>query len=106
MTAYAAESLGDVVDPRLPEAGSRAEAGERCGRISSPIAVSKLRAPASGRVLEVNTVLARDPGAISAAPCNGRPAVPAARREHRRCALRRRRRRAHPRSPPMTRPTH
>ncbi|MEV5384396.1 glycine cleavage system protein H [Streptomyces sp. NPDC052721] len=71
ITAYAAESSGDVVDLRLPEAGSWVEAGEARGRISSPTAVSELYAPAFGRVLEVDTALARDPGAISAAPCTG-----------------------------------
>ncbi|MGW1751989.1 hypothetical protein ACWCRD_41540 [Streptomyces sp. NPDC002092] len=33
ITAFAAEALGDVVHLRLPEAGSRVEAGESCGEI-------------------------------------------------------------------------
>ncbi len=44
------------------------EAGEICGRIASRTVVGGLYAPASGRVLEVNPALARDPGVVNAAP--------------------------------------
>lgn len=68
ITEFAAKALGDVVDLRLPEVGTWVEAGESCGEITSPTAVSNLYAPASGQVLEVNTALADDPGAVNAAP--------------------------------------
>lgn len=68
ITAFAAEALGDVVHLRLPEVGSRVEAGESCGEIRSLTAVSGLYAPASGEVLEVNTALADEPGVVNAAP--------------------------------------
>lgn len=71
ITAFAAQALGDVVHLRLPEAGTWVEAGESCGEIESRTAVSGLYAPASGRVLEVNTALADDPGVVNAAPCTG-----------------------------------
>jgi glycine cleavage system H protein len=71
ITAFAAKALGDVVDLRLPAVGSWVEAGESCGRIESLTAVSGLYAPASGRVLEVNTALADDPGVVNAAPYTG-----------------------------------
>lgn len=71
ITAFAAKALGDVVDLRLPAVGSWVEAGESCGRIVSLTAVSGLYAPASGRVLEVNTALADDPGVVNAAPYTG-----------------------------------
>ncbi|MBT2676481.1 glycine cleavage system protein GcvH [Streptomyces sp. ISL-14] len=71
ITAFAAKALGDVVDLRLPAVGSWVEAGESCGRIASRTAVSGLYAPASGRVLEVNTALADDPGVVNAAPYTG-----------------------------------
>ncbi|WP_149831248.1 glycine cleavage system protein GcvH [Streptomyces tailanensis] len=71
ITAFAAQALGDVVDLRLPAVGSWVEAGESCGQIQSRTAVSGLYAPASGRVLEVNPVLADDPGVVNAAPYTG-----------------------------------
>ncbi|WP_051828383.1 glycine cleavage system protein GcvH [Streptomyces bicolor] len=71
ITAFAAKALGDVVHLRLPEVGAWVEAGESCGRIESLTAVSGLYAPASGRVLEVNTALAHDPGVVNAAPYTG-----------------------------------
>jgi glycine cleavage system H protein len=71
ITAFAAKALGDVVDLRLPAVGSWVEAGESCGQIGSRTAVSGLYAPASGRVLEVNPVLADDPGVVKAAPYTG-----------------------------------
>ncbi|MFI2188542.1 glycine cleavage system protein H [Streptomyces sioyaensis] len=69
MTAFAAKALGDVVDLRLPEVGTWGEGGEACGEITSPTAASDLYAPASGEVLEVNTVPADGPDAVNAAPC-------------------------------------
>ncbi|WP_336621090.1 glycine cleavage system protein GcvH [Streptomyces sp. DH24] len=68
ITAFAAQALGDVVHLRLPAVGTRVEAGEACGAISSPTAVGELYAPASGEVLEVNTALAGAPGVVIAAP--------------------------------------
>ncbi|WP_367325100.1 glycine cleavage system protein H [Streptomyces sp. HUAS ZL42] len=71
ITAFAAQALGDVVRLRLPEAGAWVDAGESCGEIKSPTAVSGLYAPASGRFLEVDTALADDPGVVNAGPCTG-----------------------------------
>ncbi|MFF4360996.1 hypothetical protein [Streptomyces sp. NPDC001604] len=51
ITVFAAEALGDVVHLRLPEVGSRVEAGESCGEIRSLTAVSDLYAPSPGQVL-------------------------------------------------------
>lgn len=68
ITAFAANTLGDVVHLRLPEVGTQVEAGESCGEIRSPTAVSDLYAPASGEVLEVNTALADNPGVVNASP--------------------------------------
>ncbi|MCH0566199.1 MULTISPECIES: hypothetical protein [unclassified Streptomyces] len=39
--------------------------------LGSPTAVSRRYAPASGRVLAVDTALAEDPGAVNAGPCTG-----------------------------------
>ncbi|WP_155053756.1 glycine cleavage system protein GcvH [Streptomyces blattellae] len=71
ITAFATQALGDVVHLRLPEVGTWVEAGESCGHIESRTATSVLYAPASGRVLDVNTALADDPGTVNAAPYTG-----------------------------------
>ncbi|WP_410540072.1 glycine cleavage system protein H [Streptomyces sp. KL2] len=69
--AFAAQALGDVAHLRPPDVGTWVEAGESCGQTESRTDVSSLYAPASGRVLEVNTALAGDPGVANAAPCAG-----------------------------------
>lgn len=68
ITAFAAEALGEVVHLRLPAVGTRVEAGEACGEITSSTAAGTLYAPATGEVVEVNTALADDPGVVTAAP--------------------------------------
>lgn len=54
VTAYAAESLGDVVYVELPSVGQAVTAGQTCGEIESTKSVSDLYAPVTGEVLEVN----------------------------------------------------
>ncbi|WP_030179946.1 glycine cleavage system protein GcvH [Streptomyces sp. NRRL S-813] len=71
ITAFAAEALGDVVHLRLPDVGTWVEAGEICGEITSSTGTSALYAPATGRVLEVNTALTQDPGVVNAVPYTG-----------------------------------
>ncbi|GGQ42913.1 hypothetical protein GCM10010279_61100 [Streptomyces mutabilis] len=44
-TASAVRALGDVARLRPPEAGTRAEAGERCGRIGSATVTGDLYRP-------------------------------------------------------------
>ena len=52
ITAFAAESLGDIVFVQLPEAGSTVTAGEVFGEVESTKSVSELYAPVSGEVVE------------------------------------------------------
>ncbi|EHR60474.1 glycine cleavage system protein GcvH [Saccharomonospora cyanea] len=68
VTAFAAESLGDVVFVQLPEAGSTVTAGEVCGEIESTKSVSELYAPVTGEVVEVNESVADSPETVNADP--------------------------------------
>lgn len=65
ITAYAQESLGDIVFVELPKVGSDITAGKTFGTVESVKAVSDLFAPASGTVTEINTELATAPEKIN-----------------------------------------
>ena len=58
LTAFALESLTDLVHVELPPVGQRVKAGEPFGEIESVKAVSDLYSPVDGRVSAVNTALA------------------------------------------------
>ncbi|MEV6642913.1 glycine cleavage system protein GcvH [Amycolatopsis sp. NPDC051371] len=68
ITAFAAESLGDIVFVQLPEAGSAITAGEVFGEVESTKSVSELYAPVSGEVVEVNGTTADTPEVINSDP--------------------------------------
>jgi glycine cleavage system H protein len=65
ITAYAQQSLGDIVFVELPKAGSEVTAGKTFGSVESVKAVSDLYAPASGTVVEVNPELATAPEQVN-----------------------------------------
>ena len=54
ITEFAQSELGDVVYVDFPEVGDEIESGEEFGEIESNKAVSDLKAPISGTVLEIN----------------------------------------------------
>jgi glycine cleavage system H protein len=68
ITAYAADALGDVVYVDLPQVGRSVRAGETFGEIESTKSVSDLFAPATGEIVEVNTLLADDPSLVNSDP--------------------------------------
>ncbi|MEU5257969.1 glycine cleavage system protein GcvH [Amycolatopsis sp. NPDC021455] len=68
ITAFAAESLGDIVFVQLPEAGSAVTAGEVFGEVESTKSVSELYAPVSGEVVEVNGTTSDTPEVINSDP--------------------------------------
>ena len=68
ITAFAAESLGDIVFVQLPEAGSTVTAGEVFGEVESTKSVSELYAPVSGEVVEVNEATSDTPEVINSDP--------------------------------------
>ncbi len=57
ITAFAQSELGDVVYVDFPDVGDDVEQGEEFGEIESNKAVSDLKSPVSGTVLEVNEAL-------------------------------------------------
>ena len=65
ITAYAQESLGDIVFVELPKVGAELAAGKTFGTVESVKAVSYLYAPASGTVTEVNGDLATSPERVN-----------------------------------------
>lgn len=68
ITDHAQNALGDVVFVDLPEVGREVAAGEACAVVESVKAASDVYAPVAGRVVEVNNVLADDPGLINREP--------------------------------------
>ncbi|CAM2822181.1 glycine cleavage system protein GcvH [Saccharomonospora xinjiangensis] len=68
VTAFAAESLGDVVFVQLPDAGSTVTAGEVCGEIESTKSVSELYSPVTGEVVEVNESVVDSPETVNSDP--------------------------------------
>lgn len=68
ITDYARDALGDVVFVSLPEVDADLEAGAVAGEVESTKAVSEIYAPLSGRITEVNSVLADDPEKLNDDP--------------------------------------
>ncbi|MBV8132296.1 MAG: glycine cleavage system protein GcvH [Alphaproteobacteria bacterium] len=68
ITDYAQSQLGDVVYVELPEIGHRVEKGKEAAVVESVKAASEVYAPVSGKVAEINEMLAADPATINADP--------------------------------------
>ena len=68
ITEFAQEQLGEVVYVDLPEAGQKVTQNQTFGVVESVKAVSDLYAPVSGTVVEVNSVLLKDPSSLNDAP--------------------------------------
>lgn len=68
VTAFAAESLGDVVYVQLPDVGEQVTAGEVCGEIESTKSVSELYSPVTGEVVEVNESVVDKPETVNSDP--------------------------------------
>ena len=65
ITDYAQQQLGDVVFVELPAVDSSVERGEPFGVIESVKAVADLFGPITGRVVEVNALLAEQPELVN-----------------------------------------
>ncbi|WP_410664209.1 glycine cleavage system protein GcvH [Amycolatopsis sp. lyj-84] len=68
ITAFAAESLGDIVFVQLPSVGDTVTAGEVFGEVESTKSVSELYAPVDGEVVEVNEATTETPELINSDP--------------------------------------
>lgn len=68
VTDFAQKELGEVVFVDMPDVGEIFDAEEEFGTIESVKAVSELFLPIAGEILEVNKVLADEPGAVNEDP--------------------------------------
>jgi glycine cleavage system H protein len=68
ITAYAADSLGDIVFVELPDAGRTLEQSASFGVVESVKAVSDLYAPVSGEVVALNEELGSRPEVVNSDP--------------------------------------
>ena len=65
ITNHAQESLGDIVFIELPEVGKIVKAGEQVGVVESVKAASELYSPISGKIIQVNDNLSKEPHLIN-----------------------------------------
>ena len=65
ITEYAAKALGDVVYVELPSVDDEVACGDGIGSVKS---ASDIMSPASGKVIEVNTVLEEKPKTVNDSP--------------------------------------
>ena len=68
ITAYAQESLGDLVFVELPEVGTTITSGDDFAVVESVKAASEVYTPVSGDVVEVNEDLSDSPEMINENP--------------------------------------
>jgi glycine cleavage system H protein len=71
ITDHAQGALGDIVYVDLPKVGRELKVGDTFGVVESIKAVSDLYAPATGKVVEINSALAGDPAQINRDPHSG-----------------------------------
>jgi glycine cleavage system H protein len=68
ITAYAQDSLGDIVFVELPQVGRTLAAGEGFGVVESVKAVSDVYTPVPGEIVEVNSALETAPEQVNSNP--------------------------------------
>jgi len=68
ITAHATEQLSDLVFLNLPEVGDEVSTGDSFGEVESVKAVSDLKSPVDGEVVEVNEALEDDLSLIGGDP--------------------------------------
>lgn len=66
ITDHAQHELGDIVFVELPDVGKKVEQGKGVAVIEAVKTVADVYAPADGEVVEVNSALADEAGAINA----------------------------------------
>jgi glycine cleavage system H protein len=71
ITAYAQDSLGDIVFVELPGVGRTLATGEGFGVVESVKAVSDVYTPVPGEIVEVNSTLETAPEQVNNAPYEG-----------------------------------
>jgi glycine cleavage system H protein len=71
VSAFAVESLTDLVFMQLPQVGRKLKVGETFGEIESVKAVSDLYSPVDGEVVEVNSPLTEKLETLNSDPYGG-----------------------------------
>ena len=68
LTKYAQSDIGEILLVELPEVGKDVKAGEKFAVIETAKAISDLKSPMSGKVIEVNQALEKTPELINKEP--------------------------------------
>lgn len=68
ITAFAQDSLGDVVFIEMPEVGREISSGEEFAVVESVKAASEVYSPVSGEIIEINEALTDAPEAVNNSP--------------------------------------
>ncbi len=68
ITDHAQEELGEVTFVEVPEVGREVSAGDAVAVVESVKAASDIYSPVAGRIVEGNSGMASDPGAINSDP--------------------------------------
>ncbi|KAK2865036.1 hypothetical protein FQN49_003968 [Arthroderma sp. PD_2] len=68
ITDYAAKALGDVVFVELPAVEDEVAAGDGIGAVESVKSASDIMSPATGKVVEINTILEEKPKTVNDSP--------------------------------------
>ena len=68
ITDHAQEELTDIVYVELPEVGRALAAGDPCAAVDSAKTFSDVNSPVAGEVIEVNSLLADEPGTVNQSP--------------------------------------
>jgi glycine cleavage system H protein len=66
LSAYAADSLGDITFVEMPEPGAKFAQGAAFANVESVKAVSEIYAPVDMEIVEINAVLADAPETVNA----------------------------------------
>ena len=70
ITEHAQESLGDIVFIELPELGKLVNIGDQVGVVESVKVASELYSPVSGKIIEINNELIKNPQLLNSDPEN------------------------------------
>ena len=68
ITAFAAESLGDIVFVEAPAVGEEVNTDDPAGEVESTKSVSEIFSPVNGEVVEINEALEDAPETINSDP--------------------------------------
>jgi len=68
ITDFAQSHLGDVVYVQLPEVGAELDKGQEAAVIESVKTAGEINMPTAGTILEINSLLADEPGKVNESP--------------------------------------